>query len=70
MLKQFFAALFVSIVLSLPALAIEAPEGVTIPFEGINQAYTATQFNDVLVAYVLDAFSRSSQTRTFFFCHR
>ena len=26
MLKQFFAALFVSIVLSLPALAIEAPE--------------------------------------------
>ena len=53
MLKQFFAALFVSIVLSLPALAIEAPEGVTIPFEGINQAYTATQFNDVLVAYGL-----------------
>ena len=53
MLKQFFAALFVSIVLSLPVLAIEAPEGVTIPFDGINQAYTATQFNDVLVAYGL-----------------
>lgn len=51
--KTLFAALFVSIVLSLPALAIEAPEGVTIPFEGINQSYTATQFNDVLVAYGL-----------------
>jgi len=53
MLKKLLVALFITFIVSLPVMAIEPPEGVTIPFEGINQAYTATQFNDVLEAYGL-----------------
>lgn len=53
MLKKLLATLFITFIMSSPVMAIEPPEGATIPFEGINQAYTATQFNDVLVAYGL-----------------
>ena len=53
MLRKILVTLFITLMVSSPAMAIEPPEGVTIPFEGKNEAYTATQFNDVLVAYGL-----------------
>jgi len=54
MLKQIIAALFVSIVLSIPAIAIEPPAGAKIPYEGKNVAYTSAMFNEVLEAYGLN----------------
>ena len=53
MLKKLLAAFFITFIMSSPVMAIEPPEGVTVPFEGINQAYTAAQFNEVLKAYGL-----------------
>ena len=53
MLKKMIAALFITFVMSFPVMAIEPPEGVAIPYEGINQAYTASQFNEVLEAFGL-----------------
>ena len=37
----------------MPAMAIEPPEGATLPYEGTNRAYTGMQFNEVLEAYGL-----------------
>jgi hypothetical protein len=34
-------------------MAIEPPDGAMIPYQGVNQAYTAAQFNEVLEAYGL-----------------
>lgn len=53
MLRKMICALSVTFILSLPAMAIEPPEGVTIPYIKINQAYTASQFNEVLEAFGL-----------------
>ena len=53
MLKKMIAALFITFIMSFPVMAIEPPEGVAIPYEGVNQAYTASQFNEVLEAFGL-----------------
>ena len=52
-MKTLIAAQLFSLVLVLPATAIEPPAGATIPYEGTNRAYTGTQFNEVLEAYGL-----------------
>ncbi len=54
MIKKTLLLIFVSILMSLPAMAIEPPEGATIPWGRQNNAYTSTTFNDVLVAYGLN----------------
>jgi len=53
MLKKLIAALFITFIMSFPAMAIEPPEGVAIPYEGENMAYTPSQFNEVLEAFGL-----------------
>ena len=53
MKKQFVAVLGAVLIFFSPLMAIEPPEGATIPYEGVNQAYTAAQFNEVLEAYGL-----------------
>ena len=52
-MKTIFPVLFLVLVISLPATAIEPPEGVTIPYEGKDIAYNGDQFTEVLEAYGL-----------------
>jgi hypothetical protein len=49
-MKKLIAALSIMLVMTLPVMAIEPSEGVIVPYEGTNQAYTGTQFNEVLEA--------------------
>ena len=53
MVRKLFVVIFATLIFSSPLMAIEPPEGATIPFEGINQAYTPAEFNEVLEAYGL-----------------
>lgn len=53
MMKQISAVLFATLIASTPLMAIEPPEGAMVPYEGINRAYTAIEFNEVLEAYGL-----------------
>jgi len=53
MLKKLIAAFFITSIMSFPVMAIEPPEGVAIPYEGENMAYTPSQFNEVLEAFGL-----------------
>ena len=62
MLKRLVAALFITLMMSLPAMAIEPPAGATIPYEGKNAAYTAAEFNEVLEAYGLMLSSEAAKT--------
>jgi hypothetical protein len=62
MLKKIFAVLFVTFVMSLPVMAIEPPEGVAIPYEGGNEAYTASMLNEILEAYGLKFSSEAVQS--------
>ncbi len=52
-MKKLIAALSIMLVMTLPVMAIEPSEGVMVPYEGTSQAYTSTQFNEVLEAYGL-----------------
>ncbi|MGI9537675.1 MAG: hypothetical protein ACR2PB_11450 [Desulfocapsaceae bacterium] len=61
MVKKILAVLFLTFVLSFPAMAIEPPEGATIPYEGENTAYTAIMFNEVLEAYGLKFSTEAAQ---------
>lgn len=62
MLKKVFAALFITFIMNLPVMAIEPPEGVTIPYKEINQAYTPFEFNEVLEAFALMLSPETAQT--------
>lgn len=53
-MNKFISALFITLIMSLPAMAIEPPEGAKIPYQGTNRAYTGMQFNEVLEAYGLE----------------
>lgn len=53
MIKQLLAVIFATLIISSPLMAIEPPEGATIPYIGVNQAYTGAQLNEVLEAYGL-----------------
>ena len=53
MYKKLFFSLVVVGILSSPALAIEPPQGATIPWGPNNNAYTSNAFNAVLEAYGL-----------------
>ena len=53
MKKQLLAVLFATLLISSPLMAIEPPEGATIPLMGVNQAYTPAELNEVLEAYGL-----------------
>lgn len=52
-MKILVATLFITLVMTLPVMAIEPPEGVTVPYEGTDVAYEGDQFNEVLEAYGL-----------------
>ena len=52
-MKNLIEALSITLIMSLPVMAIEPPVGVTIPYEGTNQVYSGTHFNEVLQAYGL-----------------
>jgi outer membrane protein OmpA-like peptidoglycan-associated protein len=54
MIRKTLLLLFITIFMSLPAMAIEPPEGAAIPWGRANNAYTSTTYNDVLVAYGLN----------------
>ncbi len=53
MKKQLLTSILATLLFASPLMAIEPPAGATVPYEGINQAYTAVQFNEVLEAYGL-----------------
>ena len=53
MVKRILAVFFLTFVMSFPVMAIEPPEGATIPYQGGNEAYTAGMLNEVLEAYGL-----------------
>ena len=54
-MKTIFATLCTIIFIALPlgAIAIEPPDGVTIPYEGKEMSYDGDQFTEVLEAYGL-----------------
>ena len=60
MIKKTVLLIFITIFMSLPAMAIEPPEGATIPWGKENHAYTSSTFNDVLVAYGLNLSTESA----------
>ena len=63
MIRKVILLFLMSALMSMPALAIEPPEGATIPWGKENHAYTSRTFNDVLVAYGLSLAAESaSQT--------
>lgn len=53
-MKTIIPALLVALVIALPAIGIEPPEGTTIPYEGKEIAYNGDQFTEVLEAYGLN----------------
>lgn len=59
MLKKTFITLFITVMMSLPAMAIEPPAGATIPWMGGNTAYSSVRFNDILEAYGLNLSAES-----------
>ena len=62
MVKKIVAVFFLTFVMSFPVMAIEPPEGATIPYQGGNQAYTAVMLNEVLEAYGLKLSSEAAQS--------
>lgn len=52
-MKTLVTTLFITHVMTLPVMAIEPPEGVTIPYEEKDIAYNGDQFNEILEAYSL-----------------
>jgi outer membrane protein OmpA-like peptidoglycan-associated protein len=61
MLKKTIITLFITFMMSLPAMAIEPPAGATIPWVGNNALYTSVEFNDVLEAYGLKLSAESAK---------
>ena len=61
MLKKTIMTLFITFMMSLPAMAIEPPAGATIPWVGNNALYTSAEFNDVLEAYGLKLSAESAK---------
>lgn len=53
-MKTKLTLLFIGLIITLPALAIEPPKGVSIPYEGKDIAYNGDQFTEVLEAYGLN----------------
>ena len=54
-MKTIVATLLIMVLIALPfgSIAIEPPEGVTIPYEGKEMSYDGDQFTEVLEAYGL-----------------
>jgi len=52
-MKTLFVTLFITLVMVVPLMAIESPEGVTIPYADKDIAYNGDQFYEVLEAYGL-----------------
>lgn len=53
MIRKLLFALVALVVMSLPAMAIEPPDGAMVPWGSNNTAYTTKEFNAVLEAYGL-----------------
>lgn len=53
MMKKLLFALVALVVMSLPAMAIQPPDGAKVPWGSNNTTYTAEEFNAVLEAYDL-----------------
>ncbi|PIE69093.1 MAG: hypothetical protein CSA21_04140 [Deltaproteobacteria bacterium] len=53
MLKKIAVTMMASAVFTVPAMAIEPPQGVEIPWQGPSTAYTSRLFNNILEAYGL-----------------
>lgn len=60
MIRKTLLLLFITVFMSLPAVAIEPPDGAKIPWGNQNNAYTSSTFNDVLVAYGLNLSTESA----------
>ena len=62
MIRKTLLLLFITSLMSFPAMAIEPPEGATIPWGPQNTAYTSRMFNGVLEAYGLNLATDSANT--------
>ena len=62
MIRKTLLLVFIASLMSFPAMAIEPPEGATIPWGPQNTAYTSRMFNGVLEAYGLNLATDSANT--------